>query len=330
MNKFEYLQSIAKQDGTFKVQTRSSPLRYPGGKSRAVGLITQYFPDSLPKKILSPFLGGASMEIAWAKNLDVDEVVGCDIFKPLTIFWEVILSDPNGLADRLQKFQLGESNYYAYKQVLADWYNDPIANKLTDIDAAAYFYFNMQLSYGPLFLGWTNDKYMMDANGYQRTLERIRNFSAPKLKVKNISFEQALKDHPDYFVYADPPYLLGYDSKVFRPMYPNQKGEHHKNFKHELFRDLMLSRNTDWIISYNDCGTIRQWYSNYEFQFPKWAYTLQQGETRKDGQKGNRDSTKESKEILIIKSQYTLQNYSLPVTKKKKERNIYTDLFDFW
>ena len=106
MNKFEYLQSIAKPDGTAKVQSKSSPLRYPGGKSRAVGLITQYFPDNLPKKILSPFLGGASMEIAWANNLDVDEVVGCDIFKPLTIFWEVILSDPAALADRLSEVLL--------------------------------------------------------------------------------------------------------------------------------------------------------------------------------------------------------------------------------
>ena len=322
MNKFEYLQSIAKPDGTAKVQSKSSPLRYPGGKSRAVGLITQYFPDNLPKKILSPFLGGASMEIAWANNLDVDEVVGCDIFKPLTIFWEVILSDPAALADRLGQFNLGDGNYRLYKETLKKWYEDPINNKLSDIEAAAHFYFNMQLSYGPLFLGWTNDKYMNDLPGYQRTIERVRNFKCPKLKIKNISFEQALIDHPDHLVYADPPYLLGYDSDVFRPMYPNQRGENHKNFKHELFRDLMLARKTDWIISYNDCGTIRKWYDGYEFQFPKWAYTLQQGETRKGGEKGNKDSTKVSKEILIVNSNYTLRDYSTPVTVKVPKVNL--------
>jgi DNA adenine methylase len=328
MNKFEYLKSIAKPDGGYKVQSKSSPLRYPGGKSRAVGLITQYFPDKLPKKILSTFLGGASMEIAWANNLDVDEVIGCDIFKPLTNFWEVLLSNPSGLANKLSQFQLGDSNYRAYKEILKSWYADPITNKLTDVEAAAHFYYNMQLSYGPLFLGWTNAKYMDDVAGYQRVIERIRSFSCPKLKIKNISFEQALADHPDHFVYADPPYLLGYDSHVFRPMYPNQKGENHVNFKHELFRDLMLARQGDWIISYNDCGTIRKWYDGYEFQFPRWAYTLQQGETRKAGEKGARDSVKESKEILIVKSNYTLlENQSIQSSVIDTNKTTYEQFF---
>ena len=133
----------------------------------------------------------------------------------------------------------------------------------------------------------------------------MRNFRAPNLTVKNISFDESLKQ--DGYVYADPPYLLGYDSDVFRPMYPNQKGEHHKHFDHELFRDKMLERNDDWMISYNDCGTIRKWYDQYEFQYPKWQYSLQQGETRKGGEKGALDSRKDSKEILIIKGKYSLR-----------------------
>ena len=46
----------------------------------------------------------ASLEIAWANNFDeVEEVVACDIFHPLTNFWNHILSDPNTLADELEK-----------------------------------------------------------------------------------------------------------------------------------------------------------------------------------------------------------------------------------
>ena len=122
MHKIEFLNSITKPDGTLKRLTKVSPLRYPGGKTKAIGLITQYLPDVMPKKIVSPFLGGGSLEIAWANNLDVDEVVCGDVFHPLVIFWNYILSDPNKLADELEKFQLGDTNYRAYKQILKDCY----------------------------------------------------------------------------------------------------------------------------------------------------------------------------------------------------------------
>jgi DNA adenine methylase len=310
MKKHDYLNSFRKEDLSFKRLNKISPLRYPGGKTKAIGLITQYIPEDLPKKILSPFIGGASLEIAWANNIDVDEVIGCDIFHPLTNFWNVILSDPDKLADQLEKFKLGDDNYRAYKQILKDWYEDPKNNKLTDLEAAAHYYYNMQLSYGPMFLGWTSPSKPTTEKDYERILERIRTFRCPKLKIKEMSFEDSLQTFPDHYVYADPPYLLGYDSEVFKAIYPNQQGECHKGFDHELFRDLMLARNTDWIISYNNCGTIREWFKEYEQQYPKWQYTYQQGETRSKNQDGEsvkrtKDSRKMGKEILIIKGSYT-------------------------
>lgn len=323
MDKFEFLKSITKPDGTFKRVNKVSPLRYPGGKTKAIGLITQYLPDNMPKKILSPFMGGASLEICWANNLDgIEEVVACDIFHPLTNFWNHILSDPNKLADQLETFELGDNNYRKYKQILKDWYEDPANNKLTDLEAAAHYYYNMQLSYGPMFLGWTSPGKPTTENDYANIISRVRSFSCPKLKVETLSFEASLDKYPDYFVYADPPYLLGYDSTVFKAIYPNQGGEHHKGFNHELFRDKLLERNSEWIISYNDCGTIRDWFKDHEQLYPKWQYSYQQGETRSKDDKGVsirgvRDSRKTGDEILILNSKYT--PYITNVTKKKTE-----------
>ncbi len=42
-----------------------SPLRYPGGKTRGVEFITQFFPKNLDK-LLSPFFGGGSIELSVA------------------------------------------------------------------------------------------------------------------------------------------------------------------------------------------------------------------------------------------------------------------------
>jgi len=55
-----------------------TPLRYAGGKSLAVGHIVNLLPNNI-EKVVSPFLGGASVEIALAKELDL-EVIGYDIF----------------------------------------------------------------------------------------------------------------------------------------------------------------------------------------------------------------------------------------------------------
>jgi hypothetical protein len=93
-----------------------------------------------------------------------------------------------------------------------------------------------------------------------------------------------------------------------------------------------LSRNSEWIISYNDCGTIRDWFKDYEQLYPKWQYSFQQGETRKkndDGEsvKGAKDSRKTGDEILILKSSYTpwqpvVQDTPLKVIKPKKSKTI--------
>jgi DNA adenine methylase len=311
MKKFEYLDSIRKSDETFKRLSKISPLRYPGGKTKAIGLITQYLPDELPKKIVSPFIGGASLEIAWANNLNVEEVVAADIFHPLVNFWNHLLQFPDQLADELEKFELGDYNYRRYKQVLKDWYENPIANKLTDLESAAYFYYNMQLSYGPMFLGWTSPGKPTTEKDYKRIIKRIREFRCPKLKVELSSFEKTLDKYPNHFVYADPPYLLGYDSKVFKAIYPNQGGEHHTNFNHELLKDKMLSRTNGFIISYNDCGTIRNWYKDYEQFYLKWQYSYQQGETRQKNEEGEsvrgaKDSRKTGDEIIIVDSKFTI------------------------
>lgn len=309
MKKHNYLNSLRKKDGTFKRPTSISPIRYPGGKTRALGLITQYLPDDIPKKILSPFIGGASLEIAWANNLDVEEIVGCDVNFPLVNFWQVVLNRPNELANQLEQLLPTKKEYVRVKQLIVDWYKDPKNHPLDELDAAAYYFHNTQLSYGPMFPGYVAASYLTQKK-WDSMITRVRNFRSPKLRVELCSFENSLDRYPNHFVYADPPYLLGYDSTVTFGMYPNRNWPtDHEGFKHELFRDKMINRPTEWIISYNNCETIKNWYPGYEFQYPSWQYSYQQGETRVNGVKGLRDNSKECKEILITNSLYTINDW---------------------
>ena len=86
MMSIEELQEKLKgKNGNYKRYT-GSPLRYAGGKSLAVGLITEHLPKGI-KKVVSPFIGGGSVEIALAKELGL-EVVGYDIFDLLVNYWQ--------------------------------------------------------------------------------------------------------------------------------------------------------------------------------------------------------------------------------------------------
>jgi hypothetical protein len=67
-----------------------SPLRYPGGKTRACrildDIINQYFNISNIKEVISPFFGGGSFEFYLNKKYKLT-VKGNDKFKPLIEFW---------------------------------------------------------------------------------------------------------------------------------------------------------------------------------------------------------------------------------------------------
>jgi DNA adenine methylase len=91
-----------------------SPLRYPGGKSRAVKIISKLIPNDV-KCICSPFFGGGSLEIHCAQN--GIRVYGYDTFGPLVDFWQVLLKNPAKLAEMAAKFHpLSKEKFYGLQK----------------------------------------------------------------------------------------------------------------------------------------------------------------------------------------------------------------------
>ena len=69
-----------------------SPIRYAGGKSLAVGHIIELIPNNI-KRVISPFFGGGSIEIAMSKHLGL-EVKGYEIFDILCNYWKYQIENP--------------------------------------------------------------------------------------------------------------------------------------------------------------------------------------------------------------------------------------------
>ena len=291
-----------KSAGRYKYKRyRDLPLRYAGGKSLAVGHVVEQMPPDVTR-LVSPFIGGGSVEIACASELGI-QVQGYDVFDILTNYWGVQLRSPVELAGRIARWKPEKPAYREVKERLkAHWKKEtPITEPL---ELAAHYWFNHNLSYGPGFLGWMSRIYE-EPTRFERLLEKVRTFRCPNLSVAHGAFEETLPRHKRDFLYCDPPYYLEGDSRMFRGIYPQRNFPvHHKGFDHERLRDLLHSREGGFILSYNDCARIREWYADFRVIEVEWQYTLGQGETRIGKNRienGTEDYVKGSHELLIVK-----------------------------
>ena len=291
-----------------------TPIRYAGGKSRAIKIISPYLDNE--KKIISPFMGGGSLEVNWAsKGI---EVIGYDLFDALVNFWDMLLNNKDELVKVLKTITPTLEEYNKIKEILMKWENTQEMLKewktdhykrdevisLDNITAAAYYYFNHNTSYGPGYLGWGSSVYMKE-DKWNNMIKNIDKFNVPTLSVKQGSFENVLPNHMEDTLYLDPPYYLEKDgdNKMFAGVYPMKNIPiHHDGFNHELLRDLLLKHKGKFVLSYNNCETIREYYKDFEQVFPTWNYSMGNGETRiGKGREEANTTIKESHEILIIK-----------------------------
>jgi len=316
----KYLDTLRNSDGTYK-RVIISPIRYAGGKSKAIGLILNSLPKLRNKRIVSPFFGGGSFELCLSQNLDI-EVIGYDIFGILVNFWNVLINHKDEFIQELKKFNITKEDFTYNRHVLLNYWDkikpsDLVYNTKKKIELkeedlillddniikqAAYYYYNMTLSYGPMFLGWPSSN-EIKPDKFNNRIKMLEKMNLKNLSVECDDFENVILRHNDEFLFLDPPYYLEGDSKMFKGLYPNCNfAIHHNNFNHKKMCELLKNHKGGFLITYNNCDTIREWYKEYKFEFPKWQYTYGQGEKRigKNRKEDKTNNIKESHEIFII------------------------------
>jgi len=240
------------------------------------------------------------LEIACSSGAKI-KVIGFDIFDILVNYWKIQISKPEELAKILSNFTATKESFKEIKEVLKNHWKKikMIENK---IELAAHYYFNHNTSYGPGFLSWPSSVYVQEKR-YKSMVEKVRKTKLENLEVNCDSFENVFPKYENDFFYCDPPYFLEGDSKMFKGIYPQRNFPiHHNNFNHKKLRNLLLNHKGKFILSYNDCSTIREWYKDFNFIDVSWQYTMGQGETRigKNRINNNVNHVKKSHEILIL------------------------------
>jgi DNA adenine methylase len=254
------------------VEFPRSPLRYPGGKNRAVKSIYSCIPEN-ETKLCSPFLGGASIELACSTRM---QVYGSDIFEPLTDFWNALLTTPDKLIERVKSYYpLSRTKFYNLQKRYID-----LSDKLER--AAAFFVLNRSSFSGTTLTGGMSPGHPRFTRS---SMQRLKLFKAnDNFKVECASFQDAIPKHSDSFLYLDPPYMNG------QALY-GIKGDTHRGFDHNALAEILYKRDR-WILSYNDCEEIRKLYNKYQILSIDWTYGM-----------GN---DKTSNEILVLSQDLNL------------------------
>ncbi len=255
----------------FPLTAVKSPLRYPGGKSRAVKEIYNLLPSGLDR-MCSPFAGGASVELACAQQ--GIQVSAYDSFEPLVRFWQVLLDDAPDLARIVSDYYpLTRTEFYAIQKSFHE-----IENKKQQ--ASAFYVLNRCSFSGTTLSGGMSPGHPRFTVG---AIERLAAFKVNNFDVDLADFNDSIKKHDNDFLYLDPPYANG--EKLY-----GDRGGHHANFNHQGLAKLLTNRD-GWLLSYNDCEIVRDLYSNHQFLSPEWAYGM--------------NNSKLSNEVLILSKDYT-------------------------
>jgi len=251
-----------------------TPLRYPGGKSRAVKHILPLIPEDCGE-LCSPFLGGGSIELAVAER--GTRVHGYDVFEPLVWFWQALLSEPDRLAALCDDMRVWNPEYILREAPVRGLPKEAFIRtreKLRSttkysLTAAAEFYAINRSSFSGATFSGGFSKRASYARFTDSSIQRLKDFKETNLTVGCADFKDSIIRHPDAFLYLDPPYLLGKDkNKLY-----GDKGSTHMGFDHNGLHEVLSGR-TGWVLSYNNCPEIQELYKDYEIINAEWAYGM--------------------------------------------------------
>lgn len=231
-----------------------SPLRYPGGKSRAIPKILEQLPESF-LELREPFVGGGSVFIYIRQKFPVVKVWINDLNFDLYCFWKVTQANPGELAGRLTKIKNETKN----GRELFDEFRGSLDKNLSDFDRALRFFVLNRITFSGT----------VDSGGYSELAyhSRFTHSSISRLlslepllqnvKITNLDYRAVIHEPGNHvLVFLDPPYLAAAKSRLY-----GKNGDLHLGFDHVQFADEMKNCGHNWLITYDDSAVIRQNFS---------------------------------------------------------------------
>ena len=238
-----------------------TPLRYPGGKSRAITKMARYLPEMKKyKEYREPFLGGGSVALYMTKTYPHLKVWVNDLYQPLVNFWQQLQDKPDELTTRLSELKGKYNTHDKARHLFAESKEFLAYTKTSTLESAVSFYTVNKCSFSGLTESSSFSKQASESNFSLRGIEKLPGYSKliENWKITNLSYEDLKTDNKNVFTYFDPPYEIGI------PIY-GKRGEMHKYFDHDKFAADCDGQTNHQMISYNSTQVIRNrfkdWYA---------------------------------------------------------------------
>ena len=272
-----------------------TPLRYPGGKSRAVTKMGQYLPDLREyKEFREPFLGGGSVAIYLSKMHPSLNIWVNDLYEPLVNFWlsiqnngEQLYTDLRDLKEKHPNRDSARGLFNESKEVIND-------EEKTNQERAVAFYIVNKCSFSGLTESSSFSAQASESNFSMRGIEKLIGYQEiiSDWKITNTTYEDLLTNWQDAFIYLDPPYDI-------KDNLYGKKGAMHKKFDHDKFAADCDRHAADMMVSYNSSQLVKDRFKDWTAAEFDLTYTMRSvGDYMSDQQK--------RKELLLINYEETL------------------------
>ena len=254
------------------MKSLKTPLRYPGGKSRACTKLDQFLPDLREyDEYREPFLGGGSVAIHITKKYPHLKVWVNDLYEPLVNFWQVLQKDGVTMKNKLLELKTRCPDP-ASARVLFQESKQYLDNNNTDsLWRAVSFYIVNKCSFSGLTESSSFSKQASDNNFSFRGIEKLPEYSKiiAKWHITNLTYEELFDESSERhaFVYLDPPYDI-------KDNLYGKKGAMHKRFDHDTFATDCDLCSMDCLISYNANQLVKDRFKSWQAGEFDLTYTM--------------------------------------------------------
>ena len=280
-----------------------TPLRYPGGKSRAIKQMKHLLPKEFDE-YREPFVGGGSFFIYLKQRKPNLKIWINDLNPELYFFWKYAQADSEKLSCEILKVRKERRN----GQELFDDLLQVDVKTLTEFERAIRFFVLNRITFSGVVESGGFSQLAFESRFTKSSIERVANMGQllDGVKITHLDYRELLNTGgKEVFTFLDPPYFKATKSRLY-----GKNGILHTEFNHDDFAREVKACKHSWLITYDDSPEIR---SNFSFaKIHEWE--LQYGMNNyKQGkaEKGN--------ELFI-------SNYELPRLFEKASKKTHSEM----
>lgn len=257
-----------------------SPLRYPGGKQKAIPQIANYLPDKF-RQFREPFVGGGSVFFHVLQKYDYIPCWVNDLNPELYYFWYQVKTNLSELVELVWKIKKQTTDGHVLFKSLVT----ATPSTMSPLYRAVRFFVLNRITFSGTIESGGYSSASFKSRFTDSSIERLAALDGCFINtcVTNFDYSNLLtQPGDDVFIFLDPPYLSKTNSKLY-----GNKGSLHTSFDHSRFAKIISECSHKWLITYDNCEQVRRSFSfayiyEWELQYGMNNYKKEKAQKGKE------------------------------------------------